>query len=90
MIHTELFGYIGPDQLMPVATGFAAIVGSALIGWRQALGVGRWCLTRLRGPATASDTPDVAPQAAVLPAMRFQVQAVAEETSVRLPMRRAA
>lgn len=51
--------YVGPDQLMPLASMLSAIVGVALMFWRRlvALASRCWALVR-RDPATAEGSAD--------------------------------
>jgi hypothetical protein len=54
-----VFMYIGPDQLMPLASVFSAIAGLALMFWRRIVGFGAMCLNvfRRRRPAAEGKPP---------------------------------
>ncbi len=54
--------YVGPDQMMPVATILATIMGFLLIFWNKLLGVIRKVF-RLAPPQDAPDSPAAPPQA---------------------------
>jgi hypothetical protein len=51
--------YVGPDQIMPLASVLSAIVGVALMFWHRLVGLVRKCVgvfTR-RGRSSQSDPP---------------------------------
>jgi hypothetical protein len=45
--------YVGPDQLMPLASAFAAIGGAIMIFWRQVTSLAK----RIAGVFRRSDSP---------------------------------
>jgi hypothetical protein len=51
--------YVGPDQIMPLASMLSAIVGVALMFWRRLVGAAVWCwgLVRRRPQPAASEPP---------------------------------
>ena len=46
--------YVGPDQMMPVATILATVMGFLLIFWNKLLGI----IRKVFGLAPPQDTPD--------------------------------
>jgi hypothetical protein len=51
----SVFLYIGPDQIMPLASVLSAIVGVALMFWRKIVGFVSMCLHAFRRRPRASE-----------------------------------
>lgn len=51
--------YVGPDQIMPLASVLSAIIGVALMFWHKLVGLVRKCvgLFTRRGRSSQSDPP---------------------------------
>jgi hypothetical protein len=46
--------YIGPDTLMPLASGFAAVAGSVLMFWRRLIAAFKLLVQRVPGRQSQS------------------------------------
>jgi hypothetical protein len=51
--------YVGPDQIMPLASMLSAIVGLALMFWRRIVSLAARCWAVVRRPRTTRPEPSV-------------------------------
>ena len=51
-----VLGYVGPDQMLPLASALGAILGVLLIVWHRFVAIvrkmWRWCVSKFQGAAT--------------------------------------
>jgi hypothetical protein len=55
MTHVLLWGYIGPETMLPLASFVAGLVGALLVGWRYVLATVSRIIGRLFGRHKNSD-----------------------------------